>query len=127
MPSTFRWEYSRLAKTGNFAWEYGIDWLLRRFANDIYTAFQRIRGLIQLTVLFAVLLLPLTLFYPAAHLLTASGLLFDIAGALRLFLLEELTDALEPFKEKGTIPSSAMRELIMPEASGPAKPLCRPC
>ena len=47
------------------------------------------------------------------------GLLFDIAGVLRLFLLDELIDALEPFKEHENLPSVAMRELIMPEASGP--------
>ena len=48
-------------------------------------------------------------------------MLFDIAGALRLFLLEEIQDALSGFKPNkyGNLPSVAMRELIMPEGSGP--------
>jgi hypothetical protein len=57
---------------------------------DDITSLRRIRAAIQLTVLAAVLLLPLALFRNPAHVLTASGLLFDIAGALRLFLLEEI-------------------------------------
>jgi len=40
-------------------------------------------------VLIAVILLPISLLYNTSHLLTGSGLLFDIAGAMRLFLLEE--------------------------------------
>lgn len=49
--------------------------------------------------------------------LTASGLLFDIAGALRLFLLEEIDHSLSGFtsNEHGNYPSVATRELIMPE------------
>jgi hypothetical protein len=53
--------------------------------------------------------------------ITGSGLLFDIAGALRLFLLDEIQDSLSGFKpnEYGNLPSAATRELVMPEASGP--------
>jgi hypothetical protein len=40
------------------------------------------------------------------------------AGVLRLFLLDELTAALEPFGRE-SLPSVAMRELIKPEAPGP--------
>ena len=38
---------------------------------------------------------------------------------LRLFLFDELQDALEPFKERERLSSVAMRELVMPEGSGP--------
>jgi hypothetical protein len=114
----YRWEYSLLARSGNAFWVRVIDPLLRVFANDSLTAFRRLRGLIQIILLFALLLLVAAFFHPR-HLFTASGLLFDIAGVLRLFLLEELTVALEPFKERENLPSVAMRELIMPEASGP--------
>jgi hypothetical protein len=48
--------------------------------------------------------------------LTASGLLFDMAGVLRLFLAEEVTTAFEPYKERESVPSVAMREMIMPES-----------
>ena len=64
-------------------------------------------------------MLPFAIIGWSGHLFTASGLLFDIAGVLRLFLLEELTEALEPFEERENLPSVAMRELIMPEAAGP--------
>jgi DNA-binding MarR family transcriptional regulator len=50
-----------------------------------------------------------------------------LQGVLRVFLLEELTDALEPFVKREQIPSVVMRELIMPEASGPytSEPPCK--
>jgi hypothetical protein len=117
----YRWEYSPLARYGNLVWKYGVDPLLQRFANDELTALRRIRGVIQLTILVALILIPVSFFYSPGHILTASGLLFDIAGALRLFVLEEIIHALSGFKENeyGNVPSVAMRELIMPEASGP--------
>ena len=73
-----------------------------------------------MTVLVAVTLLPISLFYNASHMVTASGLLFDIAGAMRLFLLEEIDHAISEFtpNEHGNYPSAAMRELIMPEGVG---------
>ena len=119
--SDYRWEYSPLARLGNTIWERAIDPLLRFFADDDLTVLRRTRGVIQVVLLIAILLIPVSLFYSAAHVLTASGLLFDIAGALRLFLFEEVNDALSGFKENehGNVPSVAMRELIMPEASGP--------
>ena len=118
MINEYRWEYSPLARTGNALWERAIDPLLRLFADDELTFLRRLRGVIQVVILAAVILL-LAAFKHPTHLVTASGLLFDIAGALRLFLLDELTEALEPFKERESLPSVAMRELIMPEASGP--------
>jgi hypothetical protein len=76
---------------------------------------------IQIIVLSAILLLPISVFYSPSHLLTASGLLFDIARVLRLFLFEEIGTALEHFRETrpDNLPSVAMRELIMPEVSEP--------
>ncbi len=117
----YRWEYSELARFGNLFWTSAVDPLLQRFADGNLTFLRRLRGVIQIILLLAVLLIPLSFFYIPGHLLTASELLFDIAGALRLFLLEELVEALEGFKEneQGNLASVAMRELIMPEASGP--------
>jgi hypothetical protein len=117
----YRWEYSELARIGNSLWEVVIDRLLRTFADGDLTFLRRLRGVIQIILLLAALLVPFSFFYSPGHLLTASGLLFDIAGALRLFLLEELDTASEGFEEneQGNLPSVAMRELIMPEASGP--------
>jgi hypothetical protein len=98
-----------------------IDPVLRPFANDDLTFLRKARVVIQVVLLVAIFLLPISIFYNTAHLLTASGLLFDIAGALRLFLFEEVHEALSGFKENryGNLPSVAMRELVMPEASGP--------
>jgi hypothetical protein len=117
----YGWEYSPLARLGNWFWTKVIDPILCLVADDGYSAFRTVRGIIQIIVLVAVLLLPVSLFYKPGHLLTASGLLFDIAGVLRLFLLEEIKGALEHFRETrpDNLPSVAMRELIMPEASGP--------
>ncbi len=117
----YRWEYSSLSRFGNFVWTRIVDPLLRTFAGDDLTMLRRLRGLIQVIVLVAALLAALSVAYNPSKLLTTSGLLFDIAGVLRLFLLEELTDALSGFKPNkyGNLPSVAMRELIMPEAVGP--------
>jgi hypothetical protein len=117
----YRWEYSPLARFGNIFWSRVIHPTLRLFADQDIEFYRRIRGVIQITVLVALLLIPASYFYNPARLLTASGLLFDIAGALRVFLLEELTEALAGVKENeaGNLPSVAMRELIMPEAAGP--------
>jgi hypothetical protein len=67
-------------------------------------------------VLLAILLVPVSFFWKPSHLLAASGLLFDIAGVLRLFLLEEIEHALAGFtpNKYGNF-SSVTRELIMPE------------
>jgi hypothetical protein len=113
-----RWEYSPLARAGDNVWHYAIDPLLRLFATDLLVATQRLRAVIQIVLAVAIVLIPVSIFYKTGHALTASGLLFDIAGALRLFLLEENTHALSGFVENefGNLPSVAMRELVMPEA-----------
>jgi hypothetical protein len=113
----YLWEYSPLAKWGDHLWARAVDPALRFFADDHLIFLRRIRGVIQVTLLVAALMIPVSLFYSTAHMLTASGLLFDIAGALRLFLFEEVTESLDGFEENkyGNLPSVAMRELIMPE------------
>jgi hypothetical protein len=110
-------EYSSLAKCGDWLWSQLIDPILRTIiGNDDTTALLRIRAGIQLTVLAALVLLPISLFWNTAHMLTASGLLFDIAGATRVFLIEEIDNALAGYEvEDENYPSAAMRELIMPE------------
>jgi hypothetical protein len=121
MWNDYQWEYSPLARFGNRFWVLVIDPVLSLFADDGYAALRGVRGLIQVLLVVATLLLPVSIFFSPGHILTASGLLFDIAGILRLFLLEEINGALEHFREnkEGNLPSVAMRELIMPEASGP--------
>src|SRR5260370_12451566 len=121
MFGSYDWENSLLARVGDWIWDKAIDPILRFIADDELSAFRTVRGFIQIIILVAVLLLPISLFYSPGHTLTTSGLLFDIAGVLRLFLLEEISIALEHFRETrpDNLPSVAMRELIMPEASGP--------
>jgi hypothetical protein len=114
----YRWEYGFLARWGDWCWAKIVDPVLRfTIGQDDITSLRRLRAAIQLTVLAATLLLPLALFFNRAHVLTASGLLFDIAGALRLFLLEEIDHQIADIKpnEHGNYPSPVMRELIMPE------------
>jgi hypothetical protein len=113
----YRWEYSSLGRYGDLFWRYAIDPLLRRFAGDETVFLRRARGVIQIVLLLAILLIPASFFYRPSQLLTISGLLFDIAGALRLFLFEEIQDALAGFAGREHLPSIAMRELIMPEAN----------
>jgi hypothetical protein len=65
-------------------------------------------------------LLPFGLFADSrAHFFTASGLLFDIAGTIRLFLLERITHELAGFtpNQFGNYPAVASRELITPEGT----------
>ena len=116
--SDYRWEYGRLAVAGDWLWAKAVDPVLRFLVGgDDLTTFQHLRAGIQLTVLAALLLLPISAFYKTAHMLTASGLLFDIAGAMRLFLLERIDHEIATFtpNEHGNYPSVVMRELIMPE------------
>jgi hypothetical protein len=113
------WEFSPFAKAGNWLWFRAIDPTLRRLiADNELDAFRQLRGTIQITVVVAILLVPAALIWRYGHLFTASGLLFDLAGVLRLFLLEELTEAFEGFKDRKHLPSVAMRELVMPEDPG---------
>jgi hypothetical protein len=116
----YRWEYGPLAIAGDRLWAKIIDPILRLVVGgDDITSFQHIRAAIQLTVLVALILLPISLFLSTAHVLTASGLLFDIAGTMRLFLFERIEHELSLFKpnEYDNYPSVAMRELIMPEGT----------
>jgi hypothetical protein len=117
-------EYSALAKWGDKTWAYAIDPVLRFvIGQDDITSLIRIRAGIQITLLAAVVLIPVSFFWNTGHVLTASGLLFDIAGAARLFLLEEINHSLSGFEpnEYDNYPSAAMRELIMPEGIDEAK------
>jgi len=52
-----------------------------------------------------------------AHMLTASGLLFDIAGTMRLFLHDRITHEISQFtpNQYGNYPSVVTRELITPK------------
>lgn len=114
----YRWEYGRLALIGDWIWAKTADPVLRFIVGgDDLTSFQHIRAAIQLTLLIALILLPISFFYSRAHMLTASGLLFDIAGTMRLFLLERITHEISQFtpNQYGNYPSVVMRELIMPE------------
>jgi hypothetical protein len=119
--SDYRWEYGRLAFAGDWVWAKAIDPVLRFLVGeDELTGFQHLRAAIQLTVLVALILLPISIFRSTGHMLTASGLLFDIAGVLRLFLLERIDHEISTFtpNEHGNYPSVVMRELIMPEGIG---------
>jgi hypothetical protein len=108
-----------LGEVGKLDLDKTIAPLLCAFADDYSSALRRLRGCVQIIVLIASLLIPVSFFYKTSHMLTASGLLFDIAGVLKLFLLEEIDGAVEHYRDKGRIPSWAMRELIAPEAFGP--------
>ena len=115
MLGDYRWEYSRLARWGDFVWFRLIDPPLRFVANDELTFLRRARGFIQILLTIAILLLPISAFYNTAHMVLASGLLFDMAGILRLFLFEEIRAALNGYRDRESLPSVAMRELAMPE------------
>ena len=96
---SYRWEYSPLARIGNEVWHRVIDPVLRLIADNELDFLLRTRGAIQIILVLAIALIPLSVFFHPTHLLVASGLLFDIAGVLRVFLLEELADALERFEK----------------------------
>ena len=111
-------EYSILAKWGDKGWTNIVDPSLRfLLGNDEETSLLRIRAAVQIIILVALAVLIVSPFWNSAHMITAAGLLFDIAGAARLFLFEEIENALSGYKpnEHGNYPSVAMREFIMPE------------
>lgn len=111
------WETMR-----NNVWRYGVGWWLRLVAHDELQLLRRARAATTIAV-FAALL---ALFYAPfsatpLKLVNIAGIAFDIAGALRLFIAEDVASYLEPFRDEEKYPygppSVAMRELIMPEAS----------
>jgi hypothetical protein len=113
-------EYSALARFGDWVWARIIDpILLVVLGKDETTSLMRVRAAIQVTVLAASVLLVVALFFRSGRTINASGLLFDIAGAARIFLLEEIDHALSEYQPNpyGNYPSPAMREFIMPEGT----------
>jgi hypothetical protein len=103
---------------GDWLWAKTIDPLLRFLVGqDDLVALQRLRAPVQLTLLAALAVLAISPIYSPGRMLTASGLLFDIAGAVHLFLFERIEEELSKFKlnKYGNYPSVAMRELIIPE------------
>ncbi len=112
-------EWSPLARLGDAIWTRAIDPAYDGLSATMrLPQLRRLRGAIQVILLFAVLLLPVSLFWSTGHVLTASGLLFDIAGAAQVFMLEEIEAAVSAYSqnEAGNLPSVAMREFVMPEA-----------
>jgi hypothetical protein len=113
----YRPEYSALATFGDKIWRSAINPVLRTvFGRDKLTALIRIRLSIQGILVAAVALTPFAFWFRSGPALNAAGLLFDIAGVVRVFLLEEIDEALTYYEEKDKLPSVAMREFIMPEA-----------
>ena len=113
-------EYSALAHFGDWVWARLIDpVLLAVLGRDETTSLVRIRAAIQITLLVASVLLPTALLLRSSRMINASGLLFDIAGAVRLFMLEEIKDAISGYQPNQYVnyPSVAMREFIMPEGT----------
>jgi hypothetical protein len=86
------------------------------FGRDKLTALIRIRLSVQIILVAAIVLTPFAFWFRSGPALNAAGLLFDIAGVVRVFLLEEIDEELEYYKDKEYLPSVAMREFIMPEA-----------
>ena len=118
-------EYSVLAKAGETIWHWTCSPVLRLFADDDLSLLLRLRLLIQLTLVTGIAFLIASIYF-GPKILNAAGLIFDVAGVLRLFLYEELRESLEPFLDEKAYPqgppSVAMRELIMPENYGPYEP-----
>ena len=113
----YRPEYSALATFGDRIWRIAINPVLRiAFGRDKLTALIRIRLSIQIILIAAVVLTPFAFWFRSGPALNAAGLLFDIAGVVRVFLLEEIDEALAYYEDKDELPCVAMREFIMPEA-----------
>jgi hypothetical protein len=110
---------------GDRVWHYGVWPVLRLLARDDLTVYRRLRTLVNVTVIGAIVLvacavLARTFALNPAKLINIAGLMFDIAGVFRLFLFEQIGESLRPFQDEKEYPrgppSVAMRELIMPEA-----------
>jgi hypothetical protein len=113
-------EYSTLAQFGDWVWARIVDpILLAILSNDNTISLRRIRAAVQITVLVASVLLPIAIFFGSGRLINASGLLFDIAGAARIFLLEEISHSIgdAQLNEHDDYRSATMREFIMPEGT----------
>jgi len=112
---------------GDRVWHYGV-WqpFLRLLARDELTVYRRLRTLVNVIVIGAIVLVAFAVVLAVAFAVTSAkivniaGLLFDIAGVLRLLLFEQIGESLRPFEDEKSYPrgppSVVMRELIMPEA-----------
>jgi hypothetical protein len=103
-------------------WIYFVGPVLGLFAPDEFSFARRARIVPRACVVVATVLLAVAYFTAQPlKLMNAAGILFDIAGAIRLFITEQIDEWLEPFKDEEQYPygppSHAMRELIMPEVS----------
>ena len=107
---------------GDRFWHHAVLPVLRLFANDGIEFFGRLRFAVNTVVVMAIGILIASPFTSTSRMVETSGLMFDIAGALRLFLLDQITAAVKPFADETKYPygppSYAMREFVMPE-SGP--------
>lgn len=106
---------------GEHVWHYGINPLLLLFADNDLAIYRRLRTLVAALIALAGFLLLMSPFFHPAKFINAAGITMDIAGAVRLFLIDRIHEATKPFWNKDDYPlgppSFAMSELIMPEAT----------
>jgi hypothetical protein len=107
---------------GDRVWHEIVWTILRLFARDELTLYRRLRKLVAGMVIGAIVLVVVAVLFAfkPARLINVAGLMFDIAGVLRLFLFEQIGESLRPLQDEKRYPrapaSGAVRELIMPEA-----------
>lgn len=114
----YRPENSALARLGDACWFRVINpVLLVLMGRDVITAMVRLRLSIQIILVVAVALTPFAFWLHSGPALNAAGLLFDIAGVVRLFMLEQIREAVASYADvyKDRLPSVATREFISPE------------
>src|SRR6516165_5348947 len=86
---------------GDRVWHYGV-WqpFLRLLARDELTVYRRLRTLVNVIVIGAIVLVAFAVVLAVAFAVTSAkivniaGLLFDIAGVLRLLLFEQIGESL---------------------------------
>ena len=107
------------------AWRFIVRRLLPIVAENRLEVFKRLRGLVDLLIWLAIILTIAAPFLHLVKMLALAGLMFDVAGVVRLFMDDEWSEVLEHFADETKYPngppSYITRELFAdenPEVAG---------
>jgi hypothetical protein len=112
----FRYYFSSL-QTG--LWRLIVRRVLPLVARDRLQFFKRLRGMVDVLILVAIVLTIAAPFVHLVKMIAIAGLMFDVAGVIRLFMDEEWAEIIEHFADEKKYPrgppSYITRELFANE------------
>lgn len=86
------------------AWRFLVRRVLPLFARDRLEIYRRLRRLVGIFVGVAIVLTAAAPFFHLVKMLALAGLMFDVAGVIRLFMDEEWDELLQHFRDEKKYP-----------------------